>query len=64
MELVAQARTMVFVSHALSTVKEMCTDAIWLEKGQIMERGTADEVVDKYTSYVNVAQSAATLEDV
>jgi len=64
MELVAQARTMVFVSHALSTVKEMCTDAIWLEKGQIMERGTAEEVVDKYTSYVNVAQSAATLEDV
>jgi ABC-type polysaccharide/polyol phosphate transport system ATPase subunit len=64
MELVAQARTMVFVSHALSTVKDMCTDAIWLEKGQIMVRGTAEEVVDKYTAYVNVAQSSATLEDV
>jgi ABC-type polysaccharide/polyol phosphate transport system ATPase subunit len=64
MELVAQARTMVFVSHALSTVKDMCTDAIWLEKGQIMARGSADDVVDEYTAFVDVAQTSATLEDV
>jgi ABC-type polysaccharide/polyol phosphate transport system ATPase subunit len=64
MELVAQARTMVFVSHALSTVKDMCTDAIWLEKGQIMARGSADDVVDEYTEFVDVAQTSATLEDV
>ena len=64
MELVAQARTMVFVSHALSTVKDMCTDAIWLEKGQIMARGSAEDVVDQYTKFVDVAQTSATLEDV
>jgi lipopolysaccharide transport system ATP-binding protein/teichoic acid transport system ATP-binding protein len=63
-ELVAQARTMILVSHALATVKEMCTDAIWLDKGQLMMRGTAEEVVDAYTTFVDVVPSAATLEDV
>jgi ABC-type polysaccharide/polyol phosphate transport system ATPase subunit len=63
-ELVAQARTMILVSHALATVKEMCTDAIWLDKGQLMMRGSADDVVNAYTSFVDVVPSAATLEDV
>jgi ABC-type polysaccharide/polyol phosphate transport system ATPase subunit len=63
-ELVAQARTMILVSHALATVKEMCTDAIWLDKGQLMMRGTAEDVVNAYTKYVDVVPSAATLEDV
>ncbi len=64
MELVAQARTMVLVSHALATVKELCTDAIWLEKGQIMQQGNPTDVINAYTDFVQVAQTSATLEDV
>lgn len=63
-ELVAQARTMILVSHALATVKDMCNDAIWLDKGQVMLRGTPGEVVDAYTDFNKVKRTAATLEDV
>jgi ABC-type polysaccharide/polyol phosphate transport system ATPase subunit len=63
-DLVAQARTMILVSHALATVKDMCNDAIWLDKGQLMMRGTPDEVVDAYTDFNKVGRTAATLEDV
>jgi lipopolysaccharide transport system ATP-binding protein/teichoic acid transport system ATP-binding protein len=63
-ELVGQARTMILVTHALATVKEMCTDAIWLDKGRLMMRGSAEDVVNAYTKFVDVVPSAATLEDV
>ena len=64
MSLVREARTMVFVSHALATLEEMCTEAIWLDKGRLMERGTPAEVVAAYSKFVDTPPSAATLEDV
>lgn len=64
MSLVREARTMVFVSHALATLEEMCTEAIWLDKGRLMERGTPAEVVRAYSKFVDTPPSAATLEDV
>ena len=64
MSLVREARTMVFVSHALATLQEMCTEAIWLDKGRLMERGTPAEVVKAYSKFVDTPPSAATLEDV
>lgn len=62
-ELVSQARTMFLVSHALGTVREMCNEAIWLNKGQLMLRGEPDHVVAEYTRFVHVGESAYTLED-
>ena len=61
--LVAEARTMFLVSHALGTVTEMCNDAIWLNKGSLMMRGEPLDVVKEYTRFVNVGESAYTLED-
>jgi lipopolysaccharide transport system ATP-binding protein/teichoic acid transport system ATP-binding protein len=61
--LVAEARTMILVSHALGTVKEMCNDAIWLNKGQMMLRGEPNHVVAEYTRFVNVGESVYTLEE-
>ena len=62
-ELMLSARAMFLVSHALSSVKELCNDAIWIEKGQLMMRGNPDEVIDAYTQYVNVGKTATALED-
>ena len=62
-ELVDNASTMLLVSHALATIKGLCNDAIWLDHGNLMLRGTPDEVVDAYTDSVKVKQSAAVLED-
>jgi ABC-type polysaccharide/polyol phosphate transport system ATPase subunit len=61
--LVAEARTMILVSHALGTVKEMCNDAIWLNKGTMMLRGEPEHVVAEYTRFVNVGESVYTLEE-
>ena len=61
--LVAEARTMFLVSHALATVKDMCNDAIWMNKGELMLRGAPDDIVREYTKFVRVGPSAYTLED-
>jgi lipopolysaccharide transport system ATP-binding protein/teichoic acid transport system ATP-binding protein len=57
------AHTLVLVSHALGTVKELCNDAIWLDHGQLIMRGTPEDVINAYTESRNVGQTAAVLED-
>jgi ABC-type polysaccharide/polyol phosphate transport system ATPase subunit len=63
-ELLAQARTMVLVSHALGTVVSMCHDAIWMDHGTLMLHGPAETVVNAYTESLEVTRSAITDEDV
>jgi len=41
-------RTVLFVSHNLSTVTALCERGIWLEKGRVRLTGTADETVAAY----------------
>jgi teichoic acid transport system ATP-binding protein len=47
-ELREQAGTVFLVSHGLGIIRESCTRAIWLEGGQIIKDGDANEVVDAY----------------
>lgn len=53
-ELVAQARTIVIVSHGIAAIKEMCDDCIWMHKGEIVRRGDPDEVADEYLEFQGV----------
>jgi lipopolysaccharide transport system ATP-binding protein/teichoic acid transport system ATP-binding protein len=62
-ELVESARTMFLVSHALATVRSMCNDAIWINQGRLVLRGTPTEVVAAYQKYVEVGDEAMALED-
>ncbi len=64
MELVQEARTIVLVSHALGSIKQMCSDAIWINQGRLLMRGNPDEVVDAYMRFLKVGETPATLEDV
>jgi len=41
-------KTVVFVSHNLGTIEEMCSRAIWIEGGKIMEDGPSKRVCDHY----------------
>lgn len=43
-------RTVIVVSHNMSTVKALCSQALLLEKGRIKEWGLVDQVVSKYLS--------------
>ena len=64
-ELCSQARTIVLVSHALGTVRELCDQAIWMDKGVMRMWDEPDAVVDAYTEFLEVgAEDALTVEDV
>ncbi|HEU4947755.1 MAG TPA: ABC transporter ATP-binding protein [Kribbella sp.] len=62
-ELVTDARTMFLVSHAMSSIKDLCSECIWLHKGQLMMRGDPTEVVAAYNKFLQVGEDAFTLED-
>ena len=62
-ELMAQARTIFLVSHALGSVVDLCNDAIWLQKGQLVRRGEPKDIVDAYTDSLKVKRDAISMED-
>ncbi|MEK7564216.1 MAG: ABC transporter ATP-binding protein [Patescibacteria group bacterium] len=43
-----EGRTILFVSHNMSTIKQLCTRSILLSKGNVKMVGNTDEVVDFY----------------
>ena len=47
-ELKAQGKTMIFVTHSMSTVKEFCTRAVWLSNGVIKMDDEPDKVIEQY----------------
>lgn len=63
-DLVSNSRTMFLVSHAMSSVRELCSDCIWLHKGKVMMRGEPNEVIAAYTKFLQVGeQESVSLED-
>lgn len=45
-----EGRTVLFVSHNLITVQNLCTRTILLENGQVKAIGKTDEVIEQYVS--------------
>ncbi len=43
-----EGRTVLFVSHSMPTITSLCSNVILLDKGQIMKRGNASEVIMQY----------------
>ncbi len=62
-ELRSRARAMFLVSHGLGSIKELCDEAIWIDKGRLMQRGEPEEVVEAYLKHMNTRRSATALED-
>jgi teichoic acid transport system ATP-binding protein len=56
--------TVVLVSHALGSIRELCDEVIWLHKGVLKAAGDPGEVVSAYTDFLQVAEDAVTTEDV
>jgi ABC-type polysaccharide/polyol phosphate transport system ATPase subunit len=63
-ELCNQAHTIVLVSHALGSIRELCDQAIWMDHGVMRMWDEPEAVVDAYTEFLEVGQDAVTLEDV
>lgn len=47
-ELKQQGKTMVFVTHSMESVKQLCDRAVWLYEGKIRMDGDVSEVIDEY----------------
>jgi ABC-type polysaccharide/polyol phosphate transport system ATPase subunit len=44
-----EGKTILCVSHALPTLQQLCTRAIWLDHGRLVETGTVKDVIAAYT---------------
>ena len=51
-ELLAAGRTVVFVSHSLALVEELCSRVLWLDRGRVRAVGEPRRVVDAYRQAV------------
>ena len=47
-ELKNEGKTMVFVTHSMQSVKDLCTRAVWLHEGHIKMDGEPEEVIEEY----------------
>ena len=47
-ELKNEGKTMVFVTHSLDSVRELCNRAVWLHNGEIKKDGKPEEVIEEY----------------
>jgi len=63
-ELCGENRTILLVSHALGSIKELCDQAIWIHKGELRMWDDPESVVDAYTEFLEVGEDAFTMEDV
>ncbi len=52
-----EGRTVIVVSHAMDSIRQLCSHAIWLDRGQCMAFGSADRVADAYLSTVAIKES-------
>jgi ABC-type polysaccharide/polyol phosphate transport system ATPase subunit len=62
-ELRDKARAMFLVSHGLGSIKELCDEAIWIDKGHLMARGEPEEVIDRYLNHLNAKRRSTAYED-
>jgi len=51
-EMRAEGRTVILVSHSMSTVRDMCDKVAWLDDGQLRSAGDAPQVIEAYTATV------------
>jgi lipopolysaccharide transport system ATP-binding protein len=48
----AAGGTLILVSHDLSTVRDMCSRAIWLDHGQVQQEGPAKRIAAAYAASI------------
>lgn len=50
LELMSGGTTVLFVSHSIAQIREMCSRAVWLDHGSLRAIGKAEEVCDAYSA--------------
>lgn len=45
-------KTVIIVSHSISTVKDLCDRIIWLDEGKIMDQGEPKQILKEYKEFM------------
>lgn len=53
-EMLSSGTTLIFVSHNINQVKELCDHAAWIERGHLIQAGEVNEVCDAYTKSLDI----------
>ncbi|MDO4375648.1 MAG: ABC transporter ATP-binding protein [bacterium] len=48
MSMIKGGTTVLYVSHSIASIKELCSKVIWLDHGKIVKMGDAKEICDEY----------------
>ena len=51
-EMREQGTTLLFVSHSIDSVRQVCDHALWIDKGHAMKSGNVNEVCDAYMEFL------------
>ena len=57
-----QGTTILIVSHNARTVRDICTDLVWLEQGQMRASGSVNEVLPQYVAHYDLEQVAGPMK--
>lgn len=49
-EVAGEGRTVIFVSHNMGAISNLCTRCIYLKNGQLVQQGNTKEIIDLYLS--------------
>jgi len=50
LELMGSGTTVLFVSHSIDQIREMCSQVVWLERGTVRAIGPAEEICHAYAA--------------
>jgi ABC-type polysaccharide/polyol phosphate transport system ATPase subunit len=53
-QLTGEGRTIILVTHTVSSLRTIATKALWLHQGKVAEFGDPDDVVNKYLRYCRI----------
>lgn len=56
-----EGRTVLFVSHNMAAMRQLCPSCILLVAGEVKERGPTQNVIDRYLALTSVNTSASTI---
>lgn len=57
-------RTVLFVSHNMQAVRSLCSEAIWLERGEVKATGSSSEVIERYLELATRKENSGDLNTV
>ena len=53
-QLIADGKTVLFISHDMWNVRRLCSEILWMEDGRVRAYGAAGEIAERYMNEVNL----------